>query len=177
MALAEAMGGNESAFAKRMTAVAHKLGMTATDFENASGLPDPDQVTTARDMAVLARAVIHRYPQYYHYFSTPRFKYKGRVYGNHNRLLKTYAGVDGMKTGYIRAAGFNLIASAERGNRRLVAVVLGSQSPSARNAQMTRLLNTSFLKQATRLAAHLFELENIFPIGFGCSGLYFPLGR
>jgi len=153
VALAETLGGSESAFAAKMTAKARALGMTATEFKNASGLPDPDQVTTARDMAVLAHAVIHDFPQYYHFFGTPRFTYEGHVYGNHNRLLRTYKGVDGIKTGYIRASGFNLVASAERGGRRLVGVILGSQSPSARNARMARLLDSSFLGQTTRLAA------------------------
>ena len=151
--LAEAVAGSESAFAQKMTAKAHQLGMTATEFRNASGLPDPDQVTTARDMAILARAVMHDFPQYYHYFGTPRFAYNGMVFENHNRMLKTYAGADGLKTGYIRASGFNLVTSAERGGRRLIGVVMGSQSPSARNAQMARLLDASFLGQTTRLAA------------------------
>jgi D-alanyl-D-alanine carboxypeptidase len=153
VALAEAVAGSESAFAQKMTAKAHQLGMTATEFRNASGLPDPDQVTTARDMAILARAVLHDFPQYYHYFGTPRFAYNGMVFENHNRMLKTYAGADGLKTGYIRASGFNLVTSAERGGRRLIGVVMGSQSPSARNAQMARLLDASFLGQTTRLAA------------------------
>jgi D-alanyl-D-alanine carboxypeptidase len=151
--LAEAVGGSESAFAQMMTVKARDLGMTATEFRNASGLPDPDQVTTARDMALMARAVMRDFPQYYHFFRTPQFTFDGHVFENHNRLLKTYAGADGLKTGYIRASGFNLVASAERGGRRLVGVVMGSQSPSARNAQMARLLDASFLGQTTRLAA------------------------
>lgn len=151
--LAEGIGGSEQAFAEKMTAKARVLGMNATYFHNASGLPDPDQVTTARDMSVLARAVLRDFPEYYHYYSTPQFTYDGHVFENHNRMLRTYRGADGIKTGYIRASGFNLVASAERDGRRLIGVVLGSQSPSARNAQMARLLDSSFLSAATRLAA------------------------
>jgi D-alanyl-D-alanine carboxypeptidase len=153
VALAEELGGSESAFAEKMTAKARALGMAATEYRNASGLPDPDQVTTARDMSRLARAIIRDYPQYYHYFSTPQFTYDGHVFENHNRMLRTYAGADGLKTGYIRASGFNLIASANRGGRRVIGVVMGSQSPSARNAQMAKLLDASFLSQTTRIAA------------------------
>ena len=150
--LAEAVGGNETDFAKTMTTKARALGMPATVFQNASGLPDPDQVTTARDMATLAQAVLRDFPEYYHYFATRQFTYEGHVFENHNHLLRTYSGADGMKTGYIRASGFNLVASAERDGRRLIGVIMGSQSPSARNAQMARLLDASFLGQTTRLA-------------------------
>ena len=153
VALAEAVGGNESEFAEKMTAKARALGMPATVFHNASGLPDPDQVTTARDMSALAQAVLRDFPEYYHFFSTEQFTYEGHVFENHNHMLRTYHGADGIKTGYIRASGFNLVASAQRNGRRLIGVVMGSQSPSARNAQMARLLDASFLGQTTRLAS------------------------
>ncbi len=151
--LAEGVSGSESAFAQRLTRTAQKLGMSATQFRNASGLPDPEQVTTARDMAVMARAVIRDFPEYYPYFSTETFKFKGLVHHNHNKLLKTYPGMDGLKTGYIRASGFNLIATAARDGRRLIGVIMGGRSPAARNVQMKQLLNAGFLKQTTRLAA------------------------
>lgn len=151
--LAEGIAGSESEFAERLTRTAGKLGMAATQFRNASGLPDRKQVTTARDMAIMARAVIRDFPEYYHYFSTESFKYKGLVHRNHNKMLKTYPGMDGLKTGYIRASGFNLIATAKRDGQRLIGVIMGGHSPVSRNAQMKRLLNAGFLKQTTRLAA------------------------
>lgn len=151
--LAEGIAGSESEFAKRLTRTARKLGMTATQFRNASGLPDRKQVTTARDMATMARAVIRDFPEYYHYFATESFEYKGLVHRNHNKMLKSYPGMDGLKTGYIRASGFNLIATAKRDGRRLIGVIMGGHSPVSRNAEMKRLLNAGFLKQTTRLAA------------------------
>src|SRR3972149_6475857 len=105
-------GVSEDACAALVDFNAHQLGMTATEFRNASGLPDPDQVTTARDMAILARAVMHDFPQYYHYFGTPRFAYNGMVFENHNRMLQTFAGADGLKTGYIGGSSFALATSA-----------------------------------------------------------------
>ncbi len=152
-ALAEGVGESESTFVDKMNAAAQKLGMGSTVFRNASGLPDPDQVTTARDMSTLAVAVLRDFPEYYHFFGTPYFNYEGHVFENHNRMLKTYKGADGLKTGYIRASGFNLVASAERDGRRLIGVVMGSQSPAARNAQMAQLLNAGFKNETTRLAA------------------------
>lgn len=151
--LAEGISGSEAVFAERLTRTAQKVGMTASQFRNASGLPDPEQVTTARDMAVMARAVIRDFPEYYPYFATESFKYRGLVHHNHNKMLKSYPGMDGLKTGYIRASGFNLIATAMRDGRRLIGVIMGGTSPTARNAQMKKLLNAGFLKQTTRLAA------------------------
>lgn len=142
--LAENLAGSEDNFALRMTGKAQALGMTQTVFRNASGLPDPNQVTTARDMSVLAMALLHHYPHYYHYFSVKEFYYGGRPVTNHNRLLGVYDGVDGIKTGYTRAAGFNLVASALRGDRRLIGVVLGAPSSKVRNAMMTDLLDQAF---------------------------------
>jgi D-alanyl-D-alanine carboxypeptidase len=151
--IAEAIGGTESGFARLMTRRARALGLTATTFRNASGLPDSRQRTTARDMARLALRLQRDYPDHYEIFSTRRFSYAGRTYGNHNRLLKTYAGTDGIKTGYIRAAGFNLVASVERDGRRLVGVVIGGRTSRTRNAHMVELLDEAFATAERRVAA------------------------
>ena len=143
-ALAEKIGGTEWGFATKMTAKARSLGMRSTIFKNASGLPNKRQKTTARDMAILARALIYNHPQYYHYFSTKRFKYRGNSYKNHNKLLTSYEGMDGIKTGYIHASGFNLVASAVRNNRRLVAVVFGGRSSKSRNSHMAEIMDHGF---------------------------------
>ncbi|MFA4995473.1 MAG: D-alanyl-D-alanine carboxypeptidase family protein [Bdellovibrionales bacterium] len=142
--LAEGLAGSESAFADMMTRQAHALGMTRTRFRNASGLPDPYQITTARDMAVLGAALINHYPEYYPYFSREGFRYAGGYHRNHNRLMDRYDGMDGIKTGYIRASGFNLVSSVKRGGTRLVAVVFGGRSATRRDNQMARLLDQSF---------------------------------
>jgi D-alanyl-D-alanine carboxypeptidase len=146
-AIAETLGGTESQFAQMMTRRARALGMSSTTFRNASGLPDPRQVTTARDMATLSRALWRDFPQYYPYFSRDRFTYRGRVIANHNNLLRSYAGADGIKTGYIRASGYNLAASAVRDGRRVIGVVLGGKSPSQRNQRMAALLDRGFQQQ------------------------------
>lgn len=143
--VAEALGGTEANFAHTMTVRARQIGMTRTTFRNASGLPARGQLTTARDMAILARTIIKTYPHHYHYFGTHVFYFRGRRHGNHNRLLGRYPGVDGLKTGYVRASGFNLIVSARNSaGTRLVAVVLGGRSHRHRDIQMTGLLNQSF---------------------------------
>ncbi|WP_052121271.1 D-alanyl-D-alanine carboxypeptidase family protein [Inquilinus limosus] len=142
--LAEAIGGSESRFTRMMTQQARALGMSRTNFSSTNGLPDPDNVSTAHDMAVLARALISDYPQYYPYFATKNFRYRGRNFPNHNRLMQSYAGMDGMKTGYIRAAGYNLVASAVRGRTRLIGVIFGGTSPIMRNAKMAELLDEAF---------------------------------
>lgn len=149
VALAEKVGGSESRFATQMTRKAREIGMTNTRFVNASGWHDPSQVSSARDMARLAQYVIYRYPQYYHYFSTRNFTYQGKNYHNHNRLMSEYPGMDGLKTGYVAASGFNLVASAKRGNKRLIGVVFGGRSASSRNAHMAELLNKGFKGQGT----------------------------
>ncbi|MDP9196903.1 MAG: D-alanyl-D-alanine carboxypeptidase, partial [Pseudomonadota bacterium] len=131
--LAEAIAGSEKAFAERMTRKARQLGMTATVFQNASGLPNFRQVTTARDIATLSRALIRSHSRYYHYFSRTSFSWNGRTHTNHNRLLGHYPGADGLKTGYIDASGFNLAASAIRGKKRLICVVFGGPSGSWRD--------------------------------------------
>ena len=142
--IAENLSGSERGFALKMTAMARRLGMHRTTFRNASGLPHRGQLSTARDMGVLARALIRNYPVYYRYFSTERFSYRGSTFSNHNKLLKSYDGVDGIKTGYIRASGFNLVASASRRGQRVIGVIFGGNSPRSRNALMTRLLNLGF---------------------------------
>jgi D-alanyl-D-alanine carboxypeptidase len=148
--IAEAIAGDEDDFAKLMTRKARALGMTKTVYRNASGLPDDEQVTTARDQSLLGRAIQDRYPRYYRYFSTTAFNYKGRSIRNHNRLLGSVEGVDGIKTGYTRASGFNLVTSMKRGNRHLVGVVLGGRSGGSRDAIMRNLLAENLEKGATR---------------------------
>ena len=143
-AVAERLGGVKSRFAWLMTAKAREIGMSRTMFANASGLPDPYQVTTARDVAILALALLHDFPHYYHYFGTDRFYYGGAIYANHNRLLGSYEGLDGIKTGYTQSAGFNLVASAVRDGRRLIGVVLGAGSPAKRSLIMVSLLDQAF---------------------------------
>jgi D-alanyl-D-alanine carboxypeptidase len=143
--LAEAIAGSEEAFAERMTRTARALGMRRTVFKNASGLPDRGQVTTARDMARLASRLIRDHARHYHFFSQRSFTYAGRPQANHNRLLGRYPGVDGLKTGYIAAAGYNLAASAVRNGRRLIAVMLGGASPRLRDRQVMALLDQGFV--------------------------------
>ncbi len=157
VALAEAIAGTESHFAKRMTARAHAIGMSRTRFRNASGLHNSTQVSTARDMAVLARFIIQKYPKYYHYFSTRNFTYQGVTYRNHNHLLGVYKGMDGFKTGYVQASGFNLVASAKRNNRRIIGVVFGGRTAKTRNAHMAKILDRGFAKvdRIVMAAAHV----------------------
>jgi len=139
-AIAEALGGSEEAFSAQMTRKARALGMTRTNFANASGLPDPDQITTAHDLTILGRAIQERFPRYYPYFSTPVFYYGRQAIRNHNRLIGGVEGVDGIKTGYTRASGFNLLTSAKRDGRRIVAVVLGGKSSGQRDRTMAQLV-------------------------------------
>ena len=148
--IAEAIAGDEDDFAKLMTRKARALGMTRTAYRNASGLPDDEQVTTARDQATLGRAIQDRFPRYYRYFSTVAFNYHGHSIRNHNHLLGEVEGVDGIKTGYTRASGFNLVTSMRRGNRHLVGVVLGGRSGSSRDAIMRNLLAENLDKAATK---------------------------
>lgn len=147
--LAEKMGGKETKFARLMTKKARELGMKRTSFRNASGLPNRRQLSTARDMSMLARALIRDFPKQYRYFSTKQFVYKGKKHRNHNRLLKSYSGTDGIKTGYIRASGFNLAASVKRNGRRIIAVVLGGKTPRSRDRHMAKLLDRGFAKLAS----------------------------
>jgi D-alanyl-D-alanine carboxypeptidase len=148
--IAETIAGDEGDFAKLMTRKARALGMVKTVYRNASGLPDDEQVTTARDQATLGRAIQDRFPRYYRYFSTTAFSYHGHSIRNHNRLLGNVEGVDGIKTGYTRASGFNLVTSMRRGNRHLVGVVLGGRSGGSRDATMRGLLAENLEKAATK---------------------------
>jgi len=147
--IAEAIAGDEGDFARLMTRKARALGMSKTTYRNASGLPDDEQVTTARDQSTLGRAIQDRFPRYYRYFSTTAFNYRGHSIRNHNRLLGNVEGVDGIKTGYTRASGFNLVTSMRRGNRHLVGVVLGGRSGGSRDAIMRNLLAENLEKAST----------------------------
>lgn len=142
--LAESLGGTETRFADMMTAKARELGMTRTVFRNASGLPDKGQTTSPRDMAVLALAIQNDFPEYFPVFSTERFRFGSKVLKNHNHLLTSYRGVDGIKTGYTRASGYNLITSAERNGVRLIGVVFGGRTADARDREMVLLLDRSY---------------------------------
>jgi len=148
--IAEAIGGSEDNFAKMMTRTAHELGMSRTLYRNASGLPNDEQVTTARDQSILGRALQDRFPRYYRYFSTTAFNFRGRTIRGHNHLLGSVEGVDGIKTGYTRSSGFNLVTSMRRGNRHLVGVVMGGRSGSSRDATMRSLLAENLEKAATK---------------------------
>jgi D-alanyl-D-alanine carboxypeptidase len=151
--VAEAIGGDEPAFAKMMTAKARALGMNQTIYRNASGLPDDQQITTARDQAILGRAIQDRFPNYYHYFATRTFEYRGHAIRNHNHLLGTVDGVDGIKTGYIRASGFNIVTSVRRANHHLVAVVFGGRSAPARDARVRSLIDNNINIAAVKRTA------------------------
>ncbi|WP_334161335.1 D-alanyl-D-alanine carboxypeptidase [Phenylobacterium sp.] len=166
VAMAEKLGGTESRFAALMTLRAKELGMTNTNFANASGLPDSRQISTARDIAILSRAVMRDYPQYYRLFSQKEMTFRGQTMRNHNGLLHRMYGVDGLKTGFTNASGFNLAVSAVRDNRRLIAVVLGGPTTRARDENAQDLLLTGFdvirrrdLGENITIAQNLFEPE------------------
>lgn len=142
-AIGENISGSEERFAQAMTAKARALGMSRTTYANASGLPDADQITTARDLTVLARAIQDRFPRYYRYFQTRSFAFRGRVIGNHNRLVGTVEGVDGIKTGYTRDSGFNLMTAAKLNDRQIVAIVLGGKSGASRDRIMADLVRAN----------------------------------
>jgi D-alanyl-D-alanine carboxypeptidase len=151
--VAEAIAGDEDAFAKLMTRKAQALGMSRTIYKNASGLPDSGQVTTARDQSTLGRAVQERFPRYYKYFSIRTFTFRGQSIGNHNHLLGRVEGVDGIKTGYVSASGFNLVTSVHRGNRYLVAVVMGGSSAGSRDAKMRDLISDKIAQASVKRTA------------------------
>lgn len=151
--VAEALAGSEEEFAGQMTRKARALRMSKTVYKNASGLPDDGQVTTARDQALLGLAIQERFPRYYRYFSTRSFAFRGRNMANHNRLLGRVEGVDGIKTGYIRASGFNLVTSVKRGGRHIVATVLGGKSAGQRDARMRELIEARIVEASTRKTA------------------------
>ncbi|QQS12911.1 MAG: D-alanyl-D-alanine carboxypeptidase [Rhodospirillales bacterium] len=148
--LAEGISGDEASFAQAMTQTARRLGMASSTFRNASGLPDTHQVTTARDLARLAQALLRDFPHYYPIFSQQAWHYAGRTLTNHNRMLGSYAGADGIKTGYIRASGFNLVMSATRDNRRLIGVVFGGESPGERDSVMADMMDRGFDRAAAQ---------------------------
>lgn len=163
-AVGELLGGSEAGFARMMTAKARALGMKSTTFRNASGLPDPAQKTTARDMAILGMSLRAHFPREYAYFSTRSFTFGKQRMGNHNKLLGKVRGVDGIKTGYIRASGFNLVTSVKDGDRMLVAVVMGGTSGAARNARMTELVRAYLPKASTRVGRNpLVAARSITP--------------
>jgi len=145
-AIAENLGGTESNFAARMTRVAHGIGMNHSTFMNASGLPNPGQYTTARDMATLGLHLMRDFPQYYPYFRITAFNFHGHVIRTHNRLVEHYAGTDGIKTGYIANSGYNLVTSTKHGNKRLVGVVLGARTAPSRERFMRAMLEKNFNK-------------------------------
>lgn len=142
-AIGENIAGSEPRFAEMMTRKAKALGMSRTHYANASGLPDPDQITTAHDLTLLARAIQDRFPRYYRYFQTRSFAFRGRTIGNHNRLLGNVEGVDGIKTGYTRDSGFNLMTAAKLGDRQIVAIVLGGKSGASRDRIMADLVRAN----------------------------------
>lgn len=157
--LAETVGGSESHFAEMMTQQARHLGMYSSSFQNASGLPDEGQISSARDLAILSAALIRDFPKHYHYFSATEFAYKGRVLPNTNRILKTYPDADGMKTGFTCGSGYNLIASAKRNGHRLIGVLLGAHSSGERFTQMGDLLDLGFEKYNSS-GMHVSQLKD-----------------
>jgi D-alanyl-D-alanine carboxypeptidase len=151
--VAEALADSEEEFARLMTRKAHALGMSKTVYKNASGLPNDSQVTTARDQAILGRAIQERFPAYYKYFQTQSFVFRGHTIGNHNRLLGRVEGVDGIKTGFTNASGFNLVTSLRRDKRHVVAVVLGGSSAGSRDSRMRELLSQYVPSASTKRTA------------------------
>ena len=147
--------GDEESFAKLMTRKAQALGMAHTVYRNASGLPENEQVTTARDQALLGRAIQERFPHYYKFFSTRSFEFRGELIGNHNHLLGTVDGVDGIKTGYISASGFNIVTSVHRDNRYLLAVVFGGSSAGSRDERMRELIHDHIAEASVQHTAPL----------------------
>lgn len=161
--LGEALGGSETSFARMMNAEAQRIGMKRTRFENASGLPNPEQKTTARDMATLALALIHTFPQYYHFFSVRQFYFHGQIIQGHDHLLGNYPGCDGMKTGFIRASGYNLVSSAVRDGHRVIGVVLGGETYARRDREMRHLLNVAFAEELDGAPAPVTLASTIEP--------------
>ncbi|MEI8275026.1 MAG: serine hydrolase [Hyphomicrobiales bacterium] len=151
--IGEALGGDEPGFGRMMTAKARALGMSQTTYRNASGLPDIQQVTTARDQALLGRAIQDRFPNYYHYFSTRTFAFRGKMMRNHNHLLGAIDGVDGIKTGYIHDSGFNIVTSVRRNKRHIIAVVFGGRTANARDARARTLIENSINVASTTRSA------------------------
>ena len=180
-AVAEALSGSVPAFAERMTRKARELGMTRTTFKNASGLPHSEQVTTARDMATLGLRIQRDFPEMYRHFSQRSYSYGGKAYRNHNGLLGKVTGMDGIKTGYIRASGFNLCASVERNHKRIVAVVMGGRTAASRNNYMAGLIEDMFrtaeLTRTGRIAAYAGEPPGLDAAKLKLASLPPPLPR
>jgi D-alanyl-D-alanine carboxypeptidase (penicillin-binding protein 5/6) len=172
MALAEHIGGSQARFASMMTLKAEELGMTQTRYVNPNGLPDSRQLTSARDLAILARAVMRDYPQYYSYFGLHDWNYQGREYRNTNGLLLSGQGYDGIKTGFTNASGYNLAASAVRNGKRVITVVLGGRSSPTRNAHVAALMDTGFEVETRRAAGERIQTAQTFfeARGFGVGG-------
>jgi D-alanyl-D-alanine carboxypeptidase len=164
--VSEALGGSESDFAKLMTRKARALGMTGTTYVNASGLPDDEQITTARDQAILGRAILDRFPSYYAYFSLPSYRYRGKDLHNHNGLLGNLEGVDGIKTGFTEASGYNLALSVRRSSKSIVAVVLGGTSNSERDARMRKLVEDYIPQASTQRTAPMI-VDSAAPVRIG----------
>jgi D-alanyl-D-alanine carboxypeptidase len=169
--VAEAIGGTEEEFSRQMTTKARMLGMTSTTYMNASGLPDVEQITTARDQAVLGQAIQHRFPVYYQYFATPSFRYRNQEIRNHNALLGNVRGVDGIKTGYTEASGYNLVTSCRRDDRHIVAVVLGGRSNAARDARMRELIEQNLPQASVQRTAPI-----VTELGGQQNGTAVPVG-
>ncbi|MQT11117.1 D-alanyl-D-alanine carboxypeptidase [Segnochrobactrum spirostomi] len=164
--ISERVSGSMPVFAQRMTATAHRIGMRSTTFRNANGLPIAGQASTAHDLAMLGLALQRDFPQEYKIFSTRVYSYKGRSFRNHNHLLGKVEGVDGIKTGFIRASGFNIVTSAKRGNRRIIAVVMGGATSAGRDAQVARLIET-YLPQAQPMRGGDMMVASNAATGFG----------
>lgn len=176
--MAEAISGSEAAFAERMTRTARALGMNDTTFKNAHGLTQSGHLSTARDMTTMGRALFFHFPDYYHLFSRRSADAAGKtVYNTNRKLLAAYKGADGIKTGYTRAAGFNLVASAARGNKRIIATMFGGSSGAARNARVAKLLDMGFQRAATRVALNPPARPNLTRIAQAYSGDRFYLAR
>lgn len=168
--LAEGLGYTEENFAKTMTRVSHELGMKNTTFKNASGLPNKQQKTTARDMALLAAAMYHHFPEYYKWFSAKSFSYNGKTIYTHNHLLKTFEGADGLKTGFTNASGYNIITSAEREGQRVIAVTMGHNTAKVRDQKVAQMMNKGLSKlalnqkvNASNMYAQLEEKKSTHP--------------
>jgi D-alanyl-D-alanine carboxypeptidase len=164
--IAEGIGGSVEGFVSEMNATAARLGMTGTHFVNPHGLPEENQVTTARDMAVLTLALMKDFPEYEFYFRIPAIQLGKRVIRNHNRLIDRYPGAEGMKTGFICSSGFNMVATAKRGNKRMIAVVFGAYSAAQRSEDAARLMERGFRRDANIFTDSQFAtLDGIRNVG------------
>jgi len=162
VALGEFIAGNENTFVYLMNKEARRLNMRSTVFMNSSGWKNPKQLTTARDMAKLARALVRSYPRYYHFFATKKFSYKRASIKNHNKLLGSRNGIviDGIKTGYVAASGYNLAASAKKGKRRLIVVALGGETAKKRDREVDRLLKKGFSMKRGKSMSEIIAIKN-----------------